>query len=120
MTDTDPIDRTSDVLDSRDIIARIDYLSGEDELTDEESAELSALESLASEGESLADWQYGEALISDDYFEDYARELAEDTGMIPTDAPWPVYCIDWEYAARELRMDYTPVEYDGMTFWGRS
>ena len=27
--------------------------------------------------------------------------------------------IDWDQAARELRMDYASVEYDGVTHWYR-
>lgn len=27
--------------------------------------------------------------------------------------------VDWERAARELQMDYTPVEFDGVTYWVR-
>lgn len=33
---------------------------------------------------------------------DYAQELAEDIGAISRDAQWPLYCIDWERAWREL------------------
>ena len=39
--------------------------------------------------------------------EDYAQQLAEDTGAIDEDARWPHNCIDWERAARELSYDYT-------------
>ena len=33
---------------------------------------------------------------------DYARDLAEDVGAVPQDGAWPLYCIDWERAWREL------------------
>jgi len=89
-------------------------------LDDDESAELTALRALAAEGESLSDWEYGEALIRDSYFTEYAQQLAEDIGAINSDNTWPAYCIDWEWAARDLRMDYTPVDFDGVTYWGRS
>lgn len=36
---------------------------------------------------------------------DYAQELAEDTGAVPDELRWPLYCIDWERAARELSFD---------------
>lgn len=41
--------------------------------------------------------------------EDFAQSLAEDLGEIPRagSAHWPLYCIDWEWAARELMMDYS-------------
>lgn len=54
-----------------------------------------------------------EALIPEYDFEDYARELAEDIGAISKDYQWPNYCIDWEYAAQELKHDYTTVTIDG-------
>lgn len=33
--------------------------------------------------------------------EAYAEELAEELGLIPLGAKWPLNCIDWEAAARE-------------------
>lgn len=133
-----------DIIDSRDVIARLDELKGElDELNDAiadavdadaESAatealqewnndngdELAALQALNDEAEGYAaDWTHGEQLIRDSYFEDYAQELAEDCGMINSDATWPNDCIDWERAARELQMDYTSVDFDGVTYWVR-
>ena len=39
--------------------------------------------------------------------EDFAYELAESTGAIDEGATWPMNCIDWESAARELMMEYT-------------
>ncbi len=138
---TTAIDKYADVIDSSDVIARIEYLrdswaeaTGDDPddyahlseddwsvgLGDDDAHELVALMELAEDGESLPDWQYGEMLIRDSYFEDYARELAEDIGAIPRDAGWPAYCIDWARAARELQMDYTTVEFDGEQYWARA
>ena len=117
----EPIDNTADVIDSREVIARIDYLSTDvDSLTDDERAELAALQAFAEQGDTLADWIHGETLIRDSYFEDYARELADDIGAVPADASWPAYCIDWERAARDLKMDYTPIDFGDVTYWGRS
>ena len=90
-------------------------------LDEDESRELVALRALAAEGESLSDWQYGETLIRDSYFTEYAQELADDLGYTGQhDVTWPFTCIDWERAARELRMDYTALDFDGVTFWARS
>lgn len=45
--------------------------------------------------------------------EDFAQDIAEQLGTeIKTE--WPLYCIDWEYAARELMIDY--FESDGYYF----
>lgn len=109
-----------DVIDSRSVIARIDELEGEDELDDDDREELAALRAFAEEGESLSDWQYGETLIRDSYFEDYARELAEDIGAVNPNASWPLTYIDWEAASDALKMDYTSLDFDGVTYWGRS
>lgn len=45
---------------------------------------------------------------------DFAQNMAEETGDMPKDSHWPLYCIDWEWAARELMMDY--FEIDGYYF----
>lgn len=63
------------------------------------------------------DW-YPVTLIHDMYFEDYARDLAEEIGDVKP-SHWPYTCIDWAQAARELQADYSTVEYDGSTFWYR-
>jgi hypothetical protein len=136
---TTDISNTEDIIDSRDVIERIKELESErgdlEAMDDEEKPleerlkewdeseegeELKALKALAEQAEDYAaDWKYGETLIRDSYFEDYARELAEDIGAINKDATWPNDCIDWERAARELQMDYTSVEFDGVTYWIR-
>lgn len=139
-THNEPITNSEDVIDSRDVIARIETLESEQEtlkgdwdgssLLDapaeflewekEYGEELDSLRALAEEAEGYAsDWQYGEALIRDSYFEDYARDLADDIGAINKDATWPCNCIDWEQAARELQQDYTSVEFGGVTYWIR-
>jgi antirestriction protein len=119
------ISHTDDVIDSRDVIERIAELSDlreEDGQLDEDDAEeLATLLDLASEGEnSAADWQFGATLIHDDYFEEYARQLADDIGAVDSDAGWPTSYIDWTAAAEALKMDYSSVEFDGETYWVRS
>jgi hypothetical protein len=89
-------------------------------LNDDDAAELQALESFAEELRDYGDFEHGEALIRDSYFEDYARELAEDIGAIDPRASWPLNCIDWEQAASELKTDYTCAEFDGITYWMRA
>ena len=124
------VDKYEDIIDSRDIIERINELveidtahandPTEPELDDDERHELDVLSRLAEEAEGYAaDWLYGETLIRDSYFVEYAQELADDIGAIDTNASWPMSCIDWEQAARELQMDYTSVDFDGVTYWIR-
>jgi hypothetical protein len=110
---------SSDTFDSRDVIERIDYLLDTDDLDEKE--ELATLESFASEAEGhAADWNYGATFIRDSFFEEYAREFASDIGAISDDYGWPLAHIDWTAAANELKMDYSAVELDGVTFWTRS
>lgn len=86
----------------------------------DEAEELRILNALASQGaNSCDDWGHGATLIRDSYFQDYAEEFASDIGAINADATWPNNCIDWERAARELRSDYSSVEFDGVTYWVR-
>ena len=134
MPRTTNVDNGTETIDSRDIIARIDELQAERDTYDgergeerdpwtavypEDAAELAALHKLATEAEGYAaDWEYGEILIRDDYFTDYAREMLEDCGTIPRDLPSWVK-IDWEATARNVRMDYTAVDFDGVTYWIR-
>jgi hypothetical protein len=114
------ISNTDDVIDSRDVIARIEELEAQDERDESETDELAALKALADEASGYAaDWEHGETLIRDSYFEEYAQELAEDCGMVNANATWPNNCIDWDQAARELQMDYTAVDFDGVTYWIR-
>lgn len=86
----------------------------------DEADELKALKAFRDELEPyVPDWHHGETLIRDSYFRDYAEELADDIGAIDHNAKWPVNCIDWNKAARELQMDYTSAEFNGVTYWAR-
>ena len=119
--ESEEITNGEDIIDSREVIARIDYLSDEDyERNEDEDAELVALKALADEASSAPDWEYGETLIRDSYFVTYAQELADDIGAVDANASWPMSHIDWEGAARDLRMDYTSVDFDGVTYWIRA
>lgn len=115
---------SDDTIDSRDVIARIEelesFLETEGLLNSDAAEELHTLRTLAEEASGYAsDWRHGGTLIRDSYFEDYAQELADDIGAVDSSASWPVNCIDWEQAARELQMDYTSVDFDGVTYWIR-
>lgn len=114
-----------DVIDSRDVIDRIEYLSyleeedyvpGDNDQDDIE--ELAALRNLEKEASESPDWSYGETLIRDSYFAEYAQEMAEEVETIPE--CWPFNCIDWKQAAEELKYDYFQVDFDGVKYWIRS
>lgn len=113
-----PITGTEDILDSRDIIARIAELKEMDDRDDEEQEELDDLNEI--DGDGISDWTYGASLINDRYFEDYARELADDLGLVSNSDQWPGRCIDWDAAAEELKADYTSVEVRGSDYWVRA
>lgn len=127
---------TTDVIDSRDVIERIELLTGAfvaagldpeklpddaDEIVRDFAEELNALRALEAAASHCGDWPYGAALVRESYFEEYAQEFADDIGAIDLrNAPWPLQHIDWEAAASALKMDYAAVDYDGVTYWIRS
>ena len=133
------VDLSADVIDVRDIIARVLELRDErdeynekmgspdawDGVPDGEPEELAMFECILSElagyggdAEFDGDW-YPLELLADSYFQEYAQYLAEDCGMVDTHARWPMNCIDWEQAAQELQMDYSSIEIRGFTYWYR-
>lgn len=131
-------DCTDDVIDSRDVIARIEELESErdDHEHDddgnrtglswaedfpEEADELRGLLELAEEAESSPDWHHGEMLIAEGYFTTYIEELIDDCyelpeGMKSGDWPWRHMSIDYEAAANEAKADYNEVSFRGHTF----
>jgi hypothetical protein len=62
---------------------------------------------------------YGAEMIDADGWVTYAEELAEELGLIPSDAAWPSRCIDWESAAQELAQDYSFETINGHGFYCR-
>lgn len=143
------ISNRADMIDSRDIVARIVELENErDDYTldvedvedahdatnitdadrraagvdanEDDAAELDALLALQEEASSSPDWPHGESLIRDSYFRTYAQDLAEDIGALPKDHSWPASYIDWEAAADALKQDYMSVDYDGVEYWIRA
>jgi len=114
---TNEISKYDDVIDSRDVIERIsDLLDCMPELDADESAELKALQRLAEQGSCSPDWHHGELLIRESYFVEYAQELAEDCAMVSESQRWPNYCIDWDWAARDLMADYMNVDFGGVPY----
>ena len=127
-----------DVIDSRDVIARIDELTAErdalqaeiDEAkrgakkaaslaladwSDENAEELGALVDLADEADWSEDWQDGATLIRKTYFTDYCRDLVSDICDLPKDIP-DYLVIDWEATADNIRTDYRTVSFAGVEY----
>ena len=109
----------NDVIDSRDVIERIEELESltedNDVLREDNDDELAALEALAEQCSEVPDWEYGETLIRRSYFVDYCKELCEDCGYIPRDLPAFIE-IDWQKTADNLEVDYTTVDFDGVEY----
>lgn len=114
-----------DVIDSRDIIERIEELESfiednvnenSDDIT-EWKEELRILAELAEEGEQYSpDWSYGSQLIHENYFEEYMDEMLEDCGDIPKDIP----CyLDITVNYDMLKWDYTELDFNGETYYIR-
>ena len=133
------ISDTADYIDVRDVIERVEELQAArteyDEhhgtpgawakIDDGEPQELQTLTDLLAELKGNGgdhEWEgawYPIGLIRDSYFEDYARELAEDCGAISRNSAWPLQHIDWKAAAEALQQDYMMVDYGQSTYWYR-
>ena len=94
------ISNNEDILDVRDIIARVEELKGN-----------------GWDEQWKGDW-YPITLIRDSYFEDAMDEMLEDCGYLQPFEKRPSFIkISVDYHA--LQMDYTSIEYDGVTYWYR-
>lgn len=114
---------SGDTFDTRDLIELIEELEANNDPSDPDPdivEELTRALALQDEIEGYApDYRYGEQVIADRYFKEYAQEFADDIGAINGDASWPNSCIDWDWAARELQMDYTRFTFEGKDWWVR-
>lgn len=79
-----------------------------------------ALLAFNQEGESLtSEWRHGETVIRRSYFVDYCDELCKDVGDIPKDIPIYI-AIDWERTAKNIEVDYSTLDFDGVEYLVRS
>jgi hypothetical protein len=114
------IDNSTDTIDSRDIIDRIEDLQDSERDMDEQR-ELNALLILAEQAQHSPDWLHGEVLIRRSYFVDYITDLIHDCYPMPKEmhsGQWPFrhITIDYEAAAREAEVDYMFVDFDGVEY----
>lgn len=141
MTHANIIDLNADVIDVRDIIERIEELEAElmpdgehgesgenlrstfnrDPAMADEWAELDALLSIMQEMAGYGgdekwrgEW-YPVTLIRESHFVDYVQEMLEDCGEIPANLPHYIH-IDWESTARDVKVDYSEVTLDGVSY----
>jgi hypothetical protein len=106
------------LMDSRDLIAVAEEIENT-EPEDREDKWEETLEAINAIADDVSEWQYGATLIREDYFEEYAQQLAEDIGAIGRDATWPLSHIDWPAAAEALLIDYSEVKFMGHTYYVR-
>lgn len=129
------ISNMEDYLDVRDIIERYEEL--EQEIEDYENPEgdleihdahldskaefktlgdlLDDLKGNGGDEQWKGDW-YPVTLIRDSYFNEAMDQLLEDIGDLPKDLP-AYLKIEVDY--RALQMDYSSIEFDGVTYWYR-
>lgn len=123
----------SELIDVRDVIARYEHLESirdneggtfNEWMTYEQKSELIVLRDLLASLEGNGgdeQWRgrwYPVTLVREDYFTEYSRELVEECGYISKDFPWWIV-VDWDATAKNVRMDYTSVEFKGQTYWTR-
>lgn len=83
----------------------------------DEDDELTELEDLSNE---VSEWSDGNALIRDDYFTDYCKDMLEDCGTLPKDLPWFIENnINWEGVADDMKADYSESTFLGETYFWR-
>lgn len=83
---------------------------------EENGEELTALRNLNEQGESVVrDWIYGAILIRETYFVGYCQGLCQDIGDLPKEIP-AYLVIDWDKTADNIRVDYSEIDFDGVTY----
>lgn len=114
---------SEDYLDSRDMEAWLnwwdeDMIAEEDESNGDTSlAGLRAtILEIREECEGYG-WEHGILFVRESYWEEYARQLAEDVGAIDRNAAWPACHIDWGAAADALMRDYNESDVGRMTYY---
>lgn len=139
------IDNRQDIIDSRDVIERLEELRDERESlveavndakedatrSDTEAEanlaewdadngdELKSLESLNSEGESNAsDWSHGATLIRETYFVEFCKQDVIDLGDLPRNIPSYLE-IDWDKTADNLKANYSTITFGGVDYYVR-
>ena len=106
-------------LDPEDAVKTNKCPDCEQELLDSyDMEELESLKNVIWQAKGCGDFDYGETLISFDYFTEYCKELCGEIGAVTTNMPWYIESnIDWEGVAEDIKMDYTEIDFDGQIFY---
>ncbi len=110
-----------DVIESRDIIERLDELeSDEDSLDDNDKEELEVLREFKNAFGDHDDWKHGIAIINRSYFVEHVKELLADIGIPENLENFPSYiAIDWDATANNIERDYSSYDINGTEFLAR-
>lgn len=110
-----------DVIESRDIIERLDELeSDEDSLDDNDKEELEVLREFKNAFGDHDDWKHGIAIINRSYFVEHVKELLADIGIPENLENFPSYiAIDWDATAYNIERDYSSYDINGTEFLAR-
>ena len=119
-------DGNDDYFDSRDLIGEIkdleliqEDMDGEEWQDSGHAERLETLRAFRIEVDN-PELEYGQTFISENYFEDYARELCQDIGALPADLPGFIESnIDWEGVASDILIDYSSAELGGTMYYYR-
>jgi len=125
-----------EIWNTRDLVDRLDELEALElpdpasdagllsKLIEERQEDMDLIRGVISEIELHGERKCGDgegiSLIADEYFEKYAQQLADETGLVDPLPRWLYNSIDWSQAAQRLQANiYTSVEIEGQTFWYR-
>lgn len=113
---------TNLLIDSRDVIARLDFLTVLDEtgaLDSDDRIEMFALERAIENIDrfSVEGAAAGVTLIRDEFFVEYVQSLAKWCGDIPEANRRSPVVVDWEATAESYRKDFASLELAGARYW---
>jgi len=109
------------VIDSRDIIERLQELEDDIENLDEsDKEELEVLREFKNAFGDHDDWKRGIAIINRSYFVEHVKELLADIGIPENLENFPSYiAIDWDATANNIERDYSSYDINGTEFLAR-
>lgn len=112
------LDLYAPVIDVQDVI---DYFETLEESSDERRAIGEMLDTISGRSGDIqrGEMWYPSHLIANWHFEEYVRELIDDSGDFPHRLP-DYIAIDWGQTAENIQQDYSRVEVMNRTYWYNS